>query len=286
MQRILVLRGGALGDFIVTLPALAALRKRWPEARIELAGNATAAQLALHRGLVDAVQSQHEARWGALFAGGSLPGEFAAWLGSFDLVLNYWPDPAGELAARFPLRPGQRFLTAPALPTRAPAAAHYAAALAPLGIHAADTRHALAPGLADARHGTSIHPGSGSPRKNWPLPRWLELARRLPGPVTVIAGEAEAEAAAAFAAAGFALLRHPPLEELVEHLARSRRFVGHDSGISHLAAACDTPCVLLFGPSDPAVWAPPGAHVRIVRRGPALTAIDPGDVVGALATLD
>ena len=47
MRRILVLRGGALGDFIVTLPALALLRRRWPAARIELTGNSTAAQLAL-----------------------------------------------------------------------------------------------------------------------------------------------------------------------------------------------------------------------------------------------
>ena len=50
MRRILVLRGGALGDLIVTLPALALLRRRWPEAHIALIGNTTAARLALTRG--------------------------------------------------------------------------------------------------------------------------------------------------------------------------------------------------------------------------------------------
>jgi heptosyltransferase-2 len=36
--RILVVRGGAIGDFILTLPAIGALRERWPEAQIEVLG--------------------------------------------------------------------------------------------------------------------------------------------------------------------------------------------------------------------------------------------------------
>ena len=70
MRKILVLRGGALGDFIVTLPALALLRRRWPESRIELAGNAVAAEIGRREGLLDAVHSQHEARWSGLYGSG------------------------------------------------------------------------------------------------------------------------------------------------------------------------------------------------------------------------
>src|SRR3954465_15700140 len=88
MQKILVLRGGALGDFIVTLPALALLRERWPEARIELVGNTTAAEIGRARGLLDVAHSQHEARWGALFSQDTLPAPLASWLAGFDLVLN------------------------------------------------------------------------------------------------------------------------------------------------------------------------------------------------------
>ena len=73
-----------------------------------------------------------------------------------------------------------------------------------------------------------------------------------------------------------------PLPGLAAALARGRLFLGHDSGVSHLAAALGTPCVLLFGPTDPAVWAPPGAHVRVIRRGAALDSIAVGDVVEAL----
>src|SRR5262245_58505846 len=134
MRKILVLRGGALGDLVVTLPALAALRQRWPEARIELIGNAAAAELARTRGLLDGVHSQHAARWSALYSPAPLPAELAAWLGAFDLVISFWPDPAGELRRRFPVRVGQRFLSAPAMPARAPAAAHYCEALREIGI--------------------------------------------------------------------------------------------------------------------------------------------------------
>ena len=44
MRSILILRGGALGDFLLTLPLLRALRAAHPSARIELVGNADAAQ--------------------------------------------------------------------------------------------------------------------------------------------------------------------------------------------------------------------------------------------------
>src|ERR1019366_10808646 len=100
----------------------------------ELAGNANAAALARSRGLIDAVHSQHESRWAALFGGGPLPIEFGTWLVDFDLVVNFWPDPDGELRRRFPRREGQRFFTAAAMPAQAPAAAHYCEALRGLGL--------------------------------------------------------------------------------------------------------------------------------------------------------
>jgi len=280
MERILVLRGGALGDFIVTLPALALLRQRWPRARIELAGNAAAAVLAINRGLLDAAHPQHEARWAALFAPGPLPAEFAAWLASFDLVVNYWPDPDADLARRFPQHPRQRFLTAPALPVAGPAARHYAAPLAALGLGPGASWVPLVKPPAGARSGpVAIHPDSGSPRKNWPDDRWLELLARLPRPVDAILGEAEEERwAARLQAAGVTLHLRRPLEDLVGVLARARCFVGHDSGISHLAAACGVPAVLLFGPTEPTIWAPPAPAVRVLRRGASVADLTLADV--------
>src|SRR6185295_17394974 len=109
----------------------------------------------------------------------------------------------------------------------------------------------------------TVHPGSGSPRKNWPAARWREVIVHLPPPVSLVFGEAELarEDTASFLAwakskPGVSLLISPPLEELISLLCGSRLFLGHDSGVSHLAAACGPPCVLLFGPTDATVWAP------------------------------
>jgi heptosyltransferase-2 len=310
MHKILVLRGGALGDFIVTLPALALLRERWPEARIELAGNAVAAQLALKRGLIDAVHPQHEARWAGLFGDAALSDEFAAWLGGFDLVINFWPDVDGELSRHFPRDASQRFLCAPAMPMQTPAAAHYCEPLRAIGIEAREYFHRLSP-LAHARSCErsgyiAIHPGSGSPRKNWPAENWRRLIAELHAPVSLILGEAEGntfDVAPALVAApegankagvnlsrtGLSradkrqpyVLQNQPLEKLVEHLTAARLFLGHDSGISHLAAACGVRCVLLFGPTEPTMWAPPAPNVRVLRSEP-LASFPVEDVRGAV----
>jgi len=315
--RILVLRGGAIGDFLVTLPALQLLRGRWPDARIELVGHVQAGALAVSAGVIDAVHSQHEARWSALFGDGALPGDLAAMLAAYDLVLNYWPDADGALARRFPLRPGQQYLSAPAQPAVAPAARHFCEPLRTLGLSTDDFRSRLRlPSANDLRPATSdvrltscdlgpstsdvrlpgcdlglstrdlrptvaLHPGSGSPRKNWPVDRWAAVCARLPGPLLIVGGEADTVAVEALARFGRTALCRP-LSALAVALSRCRLLVGHDSGISHLAAAVGTPCVLLFGPTDPAMWAPPGDHVRVLRRGTSLEAIGVDEVLAEM----
>ena len=100
-----------------------------------------------------------------------------------------------------------------------------------------------------------IHPFSGSARKNWPLERFRAVAARLRVPVQWCAGPEEALEGAA---------RFESLYELACWLARARVYLGNDSGISHLAAAVGAPVVAIFGPTDPAVWAPRGERVRVV----------------------
>lgn len=281
MRRILVLRGGALGDFIVTLPALAALRARWPDAHLALAGNATAAALALARGLLDAVHSQQEARWAALFSTAPLPEDFARWLQDFDLVISFWPDPDRDLARRFPLRPQQQFLAGAALPQTTPAARHFTLTLAPLKLPEVPPYVRLRPlsvvaGLEEVPPRTVIiHPGSGSPRKNWPMARWRDLAEWLiqEHAVTLEIVSGPAEDPALLPEMGTPL-RDRSLEVLVGHLDRCVLFIGHDSGISHLAAACGARCVLLFGPTDAQIWAPPTPTVTVVTQDPALPALE------------
>ena len=58
--------------------------------------------------------------------------------------------------------------------------------------------------------------------------------------------------------------RDLPLPVLAAALSRVRLFLGHDSGISHLAAAAGARCLLLFGPTDPDVWAPANETVEVL----------------------
>ena len=118
-----------------------------------------------------------------------------------------------------------------------------------------------------------MHPGSGSAAKNWPVEKWRQLAGKLLAAnpevkLAIIGGEADAAAVSALrglAASRVVLWENLPLPELARRLAGARLYLGHDTGVSHLAAAAGVPSLLLFGPSDPGVWAPPHEHVRVLR---------------------
>jgi heptosyltransferase III len=120
-----------------------------------------------------------------------------------------------------------------------------------------------------------IHPFSGSPRKNWPLDRFREVAARLALPVRWCAGPEEALDNA---------VRFENLYDLACWLASARIYIGNDSGITHLAAAVGTPVVAIFGPTDPAVWAPRGKRVSVVSK-PALDQITVDQVYDGITEL-
>jgi heptosyltransferase-2 len=119
----------------------------------------------------------------------------------------------------------------------------------------------------------AMHPGSGSEKKNWPLPNWIELGHRLlastfAGSIVVVTGEADRSQTVRLQSAWtnprVRFVRNLSLTHLAA-LLEETTFVGHDSGISHLAAAAGAKCVLLFGPTNPEVWAPTGENVRVIR---------------------
>lgn len=77
-----------------------------------------------------------------------------------------------------------------------------------------------------------------------------------------------------------------PLRLLGATLARAALFVGNDSGVAHLAAASGAPTLTLFGPTDPAIWAPVGPSVASVRApGGVLTGLSVDAVVAAALAL-
>lgn len=118
-----------------------------------------------------------------------------------------------------------------------------------------------------------VHVGSGGRAKVWPLDRWERLLPRLQEtlrtPLVFTTGPAD-EPYEPFVDRMASKLNGRrvwglDLGRLAALLASARFYAGCDSGVSHLAAALGTPSLVVFGPTDPRVWAPQGSHVHILR---------------------
>ena len=283
---ILVIRGGAIGDFILTLPAIRLLRENFLDTQLEILGYEHIIELARGRYYADATRSIEYGPMAGFFVPNStLAPDLVEYFGSFQQVISYLFDP--DLFFENNLRRAGVKNLLPAY-ARINDSQHAAQQLArPLQrlalflddaaarLHPSQEDHAAAQrflGASDAPV-IAIHPGSGSLRKNWPAENWAALGRWLhdTAPRTrllLIGGEADSAqittVQTALREANVLLAQNLPLPHLAAVLQRCRLFLGHDSGISHLAAAVGTPCVLLFGPTDAAVWAPANPGVRIV----------------------
>jgi len=128
---------------------------------------------------------------------------------------------------------------------------------------------------SDAQDFIAIHPFSGSTHKNWPMEHFRSLAEQLPIPVRYCVSPEQTLAGA---------VEYANLCDLGAWIRGARLYIGNDSGITHLAAATGVPTVALFGYSNPRIWAPRGAHVRVVEA-PALLDIDVDVVLRAVHDL-
>lgn len=118
-----------------------------------------------------------------------------------------------------------------------------------------------------------VHMGSGGLRKVWPMSRWRSLLEATSGfwgrPMVLLMGPADEKLkpyVEEFSKAWrWPVYQSGDLKKLTALLSGAGFFVGHDSGVSHVAAAMDVPSLVIFGPTNPAVWAPQGNHVRIYQ---------------------
>ena len=283
MNRILVIRGGAIGDFILTLPALKALRNAYPNALIEILGYRHIAALVEKRFYADFVRSIEYGSLSSFFArNAELPGDLKDYFAKFELIISYLYDPDKIFAANLRRSGVEQLIEGPArIDNSQHAARQLLRPLNQLGISVTDLEASVFPSASDRQFASefltdlpspvvAIHPGSGSEQKNWPLENWLELGHDLlaRNSLVVVSGEADRiQSAKLREEVGERRVRFAenlPLPQLAAIL-RQTVFVGHDSGISHLAAAAGAECILLFGPTDPEIWAPLNHNVRLIR---------------------
>jgi heptosyltransferase-2 len=289
--RILVIRGGAIGDFVLTLPAIRLLRENFPQAHLEILGYKHIVALAEGRFYADATRSIEYGGLSRFFIPGTeLPEDLAEYFASFQQIVSYLYDPDRFFEENLRRAGVRHFLHgSPALNDSAHAAQQLAQPLESLALYLDEKAPVLFPSEADRDYAAAfierafrgsdgpliaVHPGSGGERKNWPAAQWAALGDRLfrlapAARVLLVGGEADEAQLAHLREAWRGRAIHPavgvPLPELAAILQRVRLFLGHDSGISHIAAAAGAPSLLLFGPTDPDVWGPLSGQVRIVR---------------------
>jgi heptosyltransferase III len=282
------MRGGALGDFILTLPVLAALRRRFPIHALEILGYERAASLAVAGGLADRVSALESPALAGFFArDGAWPAVATEYFAGFALIISYVFDPESIFQSNVVRCSTARFLAAPHRPDESGplhATQFFLRPLETLGIGEADPRPRLVlpgPVVLSSEPRLAVHPGSGSVRKNWPESKWAEFLQRLAATTRwnflLIGGEAEGERCQRLAATlppdRVRLAQNLPLVELAQAMRSCAAFIGHDSGVTHLAAALDLPGLVLWGPSNETVWRPMSDHMRLVRDERGLEAL-------------
>ncbi len=287
--RILVIRGGAIGDFVLTLPSVRLLRENFREARIEILGYKHIVALAEGRYYAAATRSIEYAGLSSFFAPGSdLDAELVAYFKSFQLIVSYLFDPDGFFDTNL-RRAGVKNLIhgSPRINETDHAARQLALPLETLTLSLDNPAAQLHPSDADReaagiilsntpRPILAIHPGSGGERKKWELKNWVELGSRFlnsrqPPTLLIVGGEADGRELehlrGVWKGNRIRFATSLALPVLAAVLERCDHFIGHDSGISHIAAAVGTPCTLLFGPTNPDVWAPTNPGVRVIQAG-------------------
>jgi ADP-heptose:LPS heptosyltransferase len=206
---------------------------------------------------------------------------FLAWLSGARRRAGYWTAGGGAFLTDAAAHDPTRHVTQNALAlaafaigehARGPQAA--APAHQPLVAPAAAGRRAAAR-LAGLRGPlVGIHAAGGRAIKQWPVERFRELAGVLiehRGATVVLTGSAGDGDTVRAVSAGLPASRvldvsgELDLQELAALLPLLDVYVTGDTGPMHLAHAAGTPVVAIFGPSDPARYAPRGPRDRVVR---------------------
>ena len=281
-----VIRLRSLGDCVLTTPALDVLKRFRPDLRVAV---------------------MVEERFRALFEGnpdieGILPPELGAlrrWRPVLCLNLHGGTRSAWLAAlsgARF--RAGfSHFLPAMAYNVRIPraqeilgidrkvhTAEHLASAMFYLGAPVGEVPRAklvAGPGGSAGGHTAVIHAVAAAPEKTWRADGFLAVAERLKqtGMEPVFIGGA-ADDLSPFRA--YRTLAGAPLAEIKALLAGAELFVGNDSGPAHIAAAFGVPSVVVFGPSDPAIWGPWRTVSRVIQSPQGIGRVNIADVLEAV----
>jgi len=279
VQSILVVRLGAMGDVLHTLPAAASLKHNFPAAQLTWAVDSVWAPLLHANPFIDhivEIDRRHPGTWGnarrelhrhryslAVDFQGLLKSAFVAFLARPERIVGFESAQLRERAAAF----------------------FYSQSAAPGILHAVDRNLALAQaagavsllrtfplplgrpeGLLPKGGFVLANPLAGWASKQWPLAYYAELAQLLRKDLDLpLVVNGPPSARAALEAIPGAVVHVSGIDGLIDATRRATAVLGVDSGPMHLAAALGKPGIAIFGPTDPARNGPYGGTLQILR---------------------
>lgn len=287
--QVLLVRRGALGDLILTLPLLSVLKTLYPRSALHILGPSGLWSVIAGR-VVEGVHDLEEFDLAGLYVrGGEVSSRVRKFFAAFDRILYIGVDPEGTIRDHLEqCVPGRgRILSPfPSPGANVHVSDHLVGQLSDCGFQGATPLPLVCLRQDDSLQGIrvlrerklpaerpllALHPGSGSPRKNWPWAGFQEIIRRcrergLASPLVVL-GEAERRGmdpgVLEFLPTEVPRFCCLPLGHVAGVLANCHLYLGNDSGITHLAAALGVPTLALFFTTDPSVWGPRGGHSTI-----------------------
>jgi heptosyltransferase III len=292
-RTVVILHPGGLGDLLLAVPAIYSLKTRYPTHKVLLCGHEEGSRFLAECGLVDCSLSVETTACTALFAG-QRPDDpsLLDWLGCCDYAVAWTGDESGILAAALKhcgaaiavvqspfactltaVHQAERYAEAVGIEATAVPMPHLAV---PHMLKNEAWKYLALCGVSPKHPLIVVHPGSGSrhkcvkPEILVPVLKALEAEGLQP---LVLQGPADDEMVGQLLPRMSpcpTLLRGLPLPLLGGVLSHAELFLGHDSGVTHLAALLGTSTVVLFGPTDPARWAPRGAAVTVSKEKPCV----------------
>jgi heptosyltransferase-3 len=289
--RIVIVHQGALGDFILALPAFEGIHHNYPDARIDFWSKPEHVALIADKFYFGEVRSCggpelspffHDTLW--------QEANIPAFFQNARAVFVFGQSGSRILAERLANRTGNRVFWVRSFPDAGSEVSVSEAIIAQMrrlgfemelsfpALDCPDQEREMVRSVLARRSWLGgpkpllMHPGSGARKKVWPLSRWWALLHWLQSRrdcrIVMTLGPAddylrpfvmEAERR------GVLVLDSMPLPRLVALMKESVLYIGVDSGVSHLAAASGVPSVVIFGPTEARIWAPRGPTVRVVQ---------------------
>lgn len=285
-RSLLIIHPGGLGDVLLSLSAVAALRRRYGRHRLVLLAQSAIGSLLLTCGVVDQILCSESRDLASLMAGADdVTPSLRHVLRSCDHVVGWLRDPDGilrttleelgitriSLGSPMPCKGvhrSKRFLQSLGEPEDGDEWLPHVIVseqVRQLGVACLQSA-----GIQKDQDYVVCHPGSGSIHKCVRPQMMAEVIGSLSSKgfvPLIVGGPADEESVRRVMERGLhniPVIQGQSLETVAGVLAGARLYIGHDSGLTHLAAAMQIPTVAIFGPTDPRQWAPLGSHVSVL----------------------